>query len=60
MTKVLSQIYFCPDKRRVLSRQKLYLWQLPPVIALRVCAAITGSKEERERDRETERDRLTD
>ena len=36
-TKVLSrQAYFCRDKRRVLclSRQKLYLWQLPPMISL--------------------------
>ena len=30
---VLSwQEYFCHDKRRVLSRQKRYLWQLPPMI----------------------------
>ena len=26
------QAFFCRDKRRVLSRQKLYLWQLPPMI----------------------------
>ena len=32
-TKLLSrQAYFCRDKRRVLSRQKWYLWQLPPMI----------------------------
>ena len=31
--QVLSrQAYFCHDKRRVLSRQKWYLWQLPPMI----------------------------
>ena len=31
-TKVLSrQAYFCHNKRHVLSRQKLYLWQLPPM-----------------------------
>ena len=27
-----TQAYFCRDKRRVLSRQKWYLWQLPPTI----------------------------
>ena len=32
--KNTRQSYFCCDKRRVLSRQKWYLWQLPPVIAL--------------------------
>ena len=26
------QAYFCRDKRCILSQQKLYLWQLPPVI----------------------------
>ena len=26
------QAYFCRDKRRVLSQQKWYLWQLPPMI----------------------------
>ena len=26
------QAYSCCDKRRVLSRQNLYLWQLPPLI----------------------------
>ena len=32
-TKVLSrQVYFCRDTRRVLSRQKLYSRQLPPMI----------------------------
>ena len=32
-TKVLSrQAYFCRHKRRVLSRQKSYLWLLPPII----------------------------
>ena len=28
------QAYFCRDKRRVLSRQKWYWWQLPPTIAM--------------------------
>ena len=42
VTKVLSrQAYFCREKRRVLSRQKWYSWQLPPVI-LSVCVGDSG------------------
>ena len=37
VTNVLSrQTYFCRDKRRVLSRKKWYLWQLPPMIGQEV------------------------
>ena len=37
-TTVLSrQAYFCRDKGRVLSRQKQYLWQLPPMICRHQC-----------------------
>ena len=34
-TVLLRQAYFCRDERRVLSRQKPYLWHLQPMVYLR-------------------------
>ena len=39
VTKVfLRQAYVCQNKRHVLLRQKLYLWQLPPMIGMMVAS----------------------